>query len=190
MSGSQKKGKRLIILLSVLAVLGIAFAIAYPKLHKAPEPSMTYSVFSFNQEDVDTITWRYAGEEITFRRENDAYVWTEAGPDDNIDWTNVKYMVSAMRFLSAKKEIQLEASADLSQYGINTEQADATVILKDGSKYEIWFGDPTGVDSTYIYAWTGGDKLYLITSYTPPKFQYTIDDLRVKDEDADAEAGA
>ena len=45
MSGSQKKGKRLIILLSVLAVLGIAFAIAYPKLHKAPEPSMTYSVF-------------------------------------------------------------------------------------------------------------------------------------------------
>ena len=189
---SKNKGKRLIILLIALALLAAVFFIVYPKLHKLPEPAETIPVFSFEQADVDHITWRYDGEVNTFRRENDEYVWTEATAEDNIDWTNGKYMVSALRFLSAKKDIDLQSGADLSQYGIDrSADPDVLVVLKDGSEHKIWFGDETGIDSSYIYAWTGADKLYLITSYTAPKFQYKIDDLRVKDEEeGDTEAGA
>ena len=175
-----------------MQTLAVLYFIVYPKLKKVPEPDTSIPVFSFEQADVDHITWRYDGEVNTFRRENDEYVWTEATADDNIDWTNVKYMVSALRFLSAKKEIDIQSGSDLSQYGIDrSSDPDVLVVLKDGSEHKIWFGDETGIDSSYIYAWSGGDKLYLVTSYTEPKFQLKIDDLRVKDEEeGDAEAGA
>ena len=187
---SKNKGKRLIILVAALAVLAGLYFIISPKLAPEPSNAANFSVFDIGDAEVSSITWRYAGEENTFELKDDAYVWTEAGPDDNIDWTNVKYMVAAFRFLSSKKAIDLAAGADLADYGIDRENPDVSVTLADGSTHRLWFGNSTGVDDSYIYAWGGGDQIYLISSYTQPKFQYTIDDLRVKEEDADSEAGA
>ncbi len=191
MGSTKKKGKKLIILGAALLVFVAAFLILNPILNKKPEPSETIPVFSFEQTDVDHITWRYNGEVNTFNRADDSYVWAEDPAAEDIDWANVKYMVSAMRFLSAKKTIDLPSKDELGHYGIDpSEEPDVACVLKDGTVNQLWFGDITELDKSYIYAWTGGDTIYIITSYTEPKFQFTIDDLRIKDEEGEGSAAA
>ena len=186
------KGKKLIIVLVILALVIAVTLVFLPKLKAknapVPQNANNVNVYHFEQTDVDSITWRYDGEENTFRRTDAGYVIT-SGEDLGYDGTQVKYMVSAMVFLEATRVF--EEHAELSAYGIDESSAPvAEVALKDGSVLKMWFGDDTTTDKSYMYMSNGDGKVYLISNFTREKFQYTLNDLLPQEEEDAAEAAA
>ena len=186
----MSKGKKLILVLVVLVIVVAATLVFLPKLKAknapVPQNANNVKVYNFEQADVDSITWRYDGEVNTFKRTDEGYVISGA-EDMGYDGTRPKYMVSAMVFLEATRVF--EEHEALSSYGID-ESADpvASVVLKDGTTLNMWFGDDAKVDSSYMYMSNGDGKVYLISNFTREKYSYKLEDLLPKEKETESAA--
>lgn len=174
----MKRGKKLILLLVILAVLiAVTFAVLKltPEDTDAENEDTGVSVFTLDPEAVTRLTWTYQEETITFVKSDDG--WSCA--DDSAFPLEESYLTSMLTALSnvvANKTI--EAPEDPAQYGL--EEPACTVTVTAGAETEILIGDETGIGGER-YLSIGDGNVYLVDEAILDSFSYSLLDLAAKE---------
>lgn len=174
----MKRGKKLIVLLAVLAVL-LAATCAVLKLTPEDtdaEPEDTgVSVFALDPEAVTELSWTYEGETLTFVKSDGA--WAYAGDSAfPLDETYLTTILTALSGVTANKTI--EAPEDLAQYGL--EEPACAVTVTAGGAAGLLIGDETGIGGER-YLSTGDGNVYLVDEDILDSFAYSLLDLVEKE---------
>lgn len=174
----MKRGKKLIILLAVLAVL-LAATCAVLKLAPDETDAETedtgVSVFTMDPNAATELTWTYEGETLTFVKGDGG--WAYAG--DSTFPLKESYLTSMLTALSdvvAGKTI--ESPEDLAQYGL--EEPACTVTVTTDTTAELLIGDETGIGGER-YLSTGDGNVYLVDAAILDNFSYRLLDLVEKE---------
>ena len=157
----MKRSGKLLLLLAVLAVLGVG-AYAAIKLgeqaearEKAAESTEkeTYAVEDISAEDVTKISWQFKDTNLSFTKENGAWVNTRDAAFP-VNESMIESQIKSVTAITTGKEIQ--NTADKSQFGFDSPAL--TVVLNDDIEYV--FGNGTNLmQGRYLLL---GGKVYIV----------------------------
>ena len=157
----MKRSGKLLLLLAVLAVLGVG-AYAAIKLgeqaearEKAAESTEkeTYAVEDISAEDVTKISWQFKDTDLSFTKENGAWVNTRDAAFP-VNESMIESQIKSVTAITTGKEIQ--NTGDKAQFGFD--KPALTVTLNDSIEYV--FGDSTNLmQGRYLML---GGKVYIV----------------------------
>ncbi|HOY63835.1 MAG TPA: DUF4340 domain-containing protein [bacterium] len=115
----------------------------------------------------------------TLRIEKKKGSWRLASP---VDARTNKLAVETL--LEALREIKSEGVAgkmeDAAEFGLDSPRLEAAITLDSGQTVKIVVGDAAPVGGNFYAARSGGDSVYLVSSYTIKSLEVTADGLRDK----------
>ena len=169
----KKKNLKLLILLLVLAALVGGTKLAEQMTVKAEqqaeeEASASVTVFSLDPDAIETLSYTYEDETLTFEKSNDRWVYTDE-PEFPLKQSRVQVMANALEEISAVKTI--ESPDDLSPYGLDEP---VCTVTADGQT--LLLGDEQELDG-YRYISVGDGNVYLTSTDLLSSFSYDLDDM-------------
>lgn len=169
------RGKKLGILALLLLVL---MALTLLVIRFAPvtgegEEETAETVFTLDADQVTSLSWTHAGEEITVEKDGETNWSYPADADFPLDATYPDEMVQALTEIRAEKTI--ETPEDLAQYGLS-DGGSCTITVEAGETYTLTLGDETGLGGQR-YLSTGDGNVYLVDESLRTTFQHSLLDL-------------
>ena len=158
----------LLIALMALTLLVIRFA---PVTGEEEETAET--VFTLDADQVTSLSWTYAGENITIEKDAETNWSYPADTDFPMDATYPDAMLQALTEIQAEKTI--EVPEDLAQYGLS-DGGTCTITVEADQTYTLTLGDETGLGGQR-YLTTGDGKVYLVEESLLTTFQHSLLDL-------------
>jgi hypothetical protein len=170
----MKKGKRLLLLIAVIAVF-IAGALALKSMNAAREAADKAAateekpvVLSVDKNSLTEISYTNGGETLRFTKAEDHWQYA-SDPAFPLNESKVIAMADALSSLTASRKVSdtLDQAED---YGLKTPSCAVTAALADGTKYTLYFGDKNTVtNDTYAYV-DGSQTVYTVASSVASKF--------------------
>ncbi len=173
----MKRGKKLLILLLALAVLGGGAFAAGKLSDKIDDDGESETVlFSVDADAVTDLSWTYEGSKLALTRSGDewSYKYDSEFP---LDTAQADSIISAVSEIHSHRTI--EGVEDLSEYGLDEPLVDLTVTAGDEFSLSIGTENATG---GYRYASVGDGNVYLIESGIFDSFDIGLYDLVAKEE--------
>jgi len=119
----------------------------------------------------------FGGETLKIEKKKGS--WRLASP---VDARTNKLAVETL--LDALREIKSEGVAgkmeDAAEFGLDSPRLEAAITLDSGQTVKIVVGDAAPVGGNFYAARSGGDSVYLVSSYTIKSLEVTADGLRDK----------
>lgn len=167
----MKNGKKLLLLLLILAVLVGATAIAGAiGKNAAGQEDETRTVFSLNPETVTNLGWDYS-EKVSFTAGEDGWVCDQDGAFP-VDETYLDKMLEALTDVESTKTI--ENPENLDQYGL--EIPVCVITVEDGQSHTLSIGLETAVGGQRYFS-NGDGNVYLVDGDIIEHFQYGLYDV-------------
>ena len=136
----MKNGKKLLLLLLVLAVLvGATAIVGTISKNAADQEDETQTVFSLDPENVTNLGWDYS-EKVSFTAGEDGWVCDQDGAFP-VDETYLDKMLEALTDVESTKTI--ENPENLDQYGL--EIPVCVITVEDGQSHTLSIGMETAV---------------------------------------------
>lgn len=174
----MKRGKKLIWLLAVLAVLvGLMFLI--PMLtqeEEVEEPDTSIQLLSVDPDAVTALSWTHEGEVLSFHMEDIRWI-CESDPGFPTLKSTINTMLDALAPLTAASVI--EAPGDLSQYGLDAPALTIT-YTENGQTTTVQVGNENNLGGLR-YVSVGDGKVYLVTTSLYSCYDRGMFDVMVKD---------
>ena len=167
----MKNGKKLLLLLLVLAVLVGATAIAGTiGKNAADQEAETRTVFSLDPESVTNLGWDYS-EKVSFTAGEDGWVCDQDAAFP-LDETYLDKMLEALTDVESTKTI--ENPENLDQYGL--EIPVCVITVEDGQSHTLSIGLETAVGGQRYFS-NGDGNVYLVDGDIIEHFQYGLYDV-------------
>lgn len=177
----MKKGRNIIILLVVLAVLvgGYMFLSKRPKKTTTATPAAkTISIMKLDVNKINEISIEYNKATINLVKNGSAWQMKDA-PGIQLFQGAVNSIVSDFTSLNAER-IVVSNSSDLQSYGLSTPVATATATLADGSKKVILLGNKAPSGNDYYLMTKDDPNVYLVSGGSGSCLTVTVSQLRDK----------
>ncbi|MDP4108855.1 MAG: DUF4340 domain-containing protein [Bacillota bacterium] len=173
----MKRGKRLLLLLSALAVIvAVYFAVSHfaPGNKSKAEDNASLTVASISKDSVAGLSWTYGAKTLSLKNTNAKWSYTgdSAFPLDQI---KVLSMLGAVSNLKATRTIQ--NVSDLSEYGLSKPACVITVISSDGKETKFSIGDLNDVSKEYYLKLDGKSNVYTVDDSLIKAFPQNIYDM-------------
>ncbi|MDD5863616.1 MAG: DUF4340 domain-containing protein [Firmicutes bacterium] len=167
----MKRGKKLLLLLIVLALLTGATAAVKLTVKDDTQPEeAAATVFSLNPDEVTKLGWDYS-EKVSFTAGESGWVCDQDAAFP-VDETYLTAMLDALTEVTSTKTI--EAPENLDQYGLEVPVCKITV--SDGEDHTLSIGLETAVGGQRYF--TNGDgNVYLVDDALLEAFQYGLYDV-------------
>ena len=179
----MNRSKKLLAMVIVLAVFVAAYLITSLVVKKQDEKAAvtetegTFTVCEFTVEDIAQMQWIYDDAEYSVTRTEEG--WTlDSDPGFRLDSDTVTEMAETLVAITASRK--LEGGVELSTYGFDSPEREATIVLNDGSAIEFKQGDQNAVTSEY-YLYANG-SVYTVTDGIKAIFGKGLQTLYVYDE--------
>ncbi len=177
----KKSTRLLIILLAALVAVG-GVAVALTLINNAKENAEagdtdSVTVLSIDSASVNSIEYEYAGETVSFSRENGSFVYTKAA-DYPIDSTYIDSILDTLASVTSDRVIELPS--ELSEYGLGDGALTAVIGTADGS-YTLSIGDTNAQTSTVYLRVNGGSKVYMVPANVKTVFEHPLSDYLAAD---------
>ncbi len=175
---SMKKGKTIIALLGVLIILLVSYVCVkgIPKKNNENKNlSQSIQIINLNQNEITKVILTIDKNIITL--EKNEKEWTVADSDFKLDQNELNSLVNCFTPMYAERVIE-DAAKELDKYGLKNPFATAAVILKDGTKKELYLGSKTHVGNSYYLMISGDTKVYAVDERYTSFFHTNISDLR------------
>ena len=167
----MKNGKKLLLLLLILAVLVGATAIAGAiGKNAAGQEDETQTVFSLDPETVTNLGWDYS-EKVSFTAGEDGWVCDQDAAFP-LDETYLDKMLEALTDVESTKTI--ENPENLDQYGL--EIPVCVITVEDGRSHTLSIGLETAVGGQRYFS-NGDGNVYLVDGDIIENFQYGLYDV-------------
>lgn len=167
----MKNGKKLLLLLLILAVLVGATAIAGAiGKNAADQEDETRTVFSLDPENVTNLGWDYS-EKVSFTAGEDGWVCDQDAAFP-VDETYLDKMLETLTDVESTKTI--ENPENLDQYGL--EIPVCVITVADGQSHTLSIGLETAVGGQRYFS-NGDGNVYLVDSDIIESFQYGLYDV-------------
>lgn len=182
----MKKGKRLLILLAVVAVFGVGAYLLNLNTQKqeaaqeAEDNTEKTVLFTSTADDTAKLAYTYNGDTLSFVKKDDSWVY-EPRESFPLDTSAVDSMLSDLESVSAERTVS-ETSEDEAEYGLDSPAMIITLTENDGTAKQISIGDKNSVTGDYYATVASKDGIYTISSDLYNAFDVTLMDL-VTDED-------
>lgn len=181
----MKRQNKLLVLMIVLAIiLGAYFIVS--RLGISDEDTASESnfiqIFNTSRDSIIKMSWSYSDNSFTLKRDDTSSDWYYPDePEKAIDQTSASAMLSAVYSVTATSSI--EPADELSAYGLDPAFMLITVVLDDGSEYQLHIGIYNSFADGY-YALDNGntEQIYIISSSVYKAFAYSIEDIIVVDD--------
>lgn len=172
------RGKKLLALLLVLAVLAVGTALlSNMQLNEdAQIDDTSVTILSVDTEAVTTLSWTYGGDSPSFVRSDDS--WENA--EDSafpVDGTKLDLMLVSLTDVTASATIA--DVSDLSQYGL--EEPECTISVTGGTDATLCIGSETTMGGER-YVSLGDGNVYMVDEGILDDFSYSLSDLLLLEE--------
>lgn len=169
----MKRGKKLFVLLLVLAVLlGATYAAGLLTPESVEEEEVVYTtIFTIDPEDVTQISWDYS-EALSFTREGDTWVY-DADDTFPLEESYVDTMLAQLQEITSSKTIEDVENWD--QYTLEVPICEITVTAGD-TLSTIKIGEETTLGGER-YVSIGDGNAYLVDSSILSAFSYGLYDV-------------
>ena len=180
----MKNGKKLLLLLLVLAVLvGATAIVGTISKNAADQEDETQTVFSLDPENVTNLGWDYS-EKVSFTAGEDGWVCDQDGAFP-VDETCLDKMLEVLTDVESTKTI--ENPENLDQYGLEIPVCVITVedgplivsesiTVEDGKSHTLSIGLETAVGGQRYFS-NGDGNVYLVDKDIIENFQYGLYDV-------------
>ena len=173
------KGKKLLILLLVVAVLiGGYFAVKHFVTDDDAEPeseSDTVPIGALHADDVAEILYVCGDETIDLVKDTDAWRLKD-DPDFPVRQAYADTMATDAAELEAVRLVS-ESADDFAQYGLDEPETAYIFLCTDGSQVTYYIGNYNSFGATYYLNVAGTEKIYLISGDFLDDFGYGLKDL-------------
>ena len=167
----MKNGKKLLLLLLVLAVLvGATAIVGTISKNAADQEDETQTVFSLDPENVTNLGWDYS-EKVSFTAGEDGWVCDQDAAFP-VDETYLDKMLEALTDVESTKTI--ENPENLDQYGL--EIPVCVITVEDGQSHTLSIGLETAVGGQRYFS-NGDGNVYLVDKDIIENFQYGLYDV-------------
>lgn len=174
----MKKGKSIIALLVVLVILlgSYVFIKRTPKKNNENKDiSENVQVVNLNRNEITKVI--LTNDKGTITLDNNEKEWTVPNADFKLNQNEVNSLVNCFTPMHAERVVE-EAAKDLDKYGLKKPIATADIMLKDGTKKELYLGSKTHIGNS-SYVMIGGDeKIYSVDERYTSFFLADISGLR------------
>lgn len=168
-------------LTAALVLISALLAGAVFGLEKAnvPAPQATpqatpaeFTVFSFEDRQVNAFTLTSADKSVRFEKRDDAWVIAETGaPANRISLTSLLIRLSQLK---ASNQFP-DDSRDPTGYGVATPGAEAKADLTDGTSYSLLFGNKTPIGTNVYARKADGPEVYVLPGQLLTDLQKLVD---------------
>lgn len=176
----MKKYLPIIILAGLLAVLLLVYGIMMSRDSgdgQYGSDDSTISLIDRAADEITELTYTYLDEEVSLVYDGGKWKYKS---DDKfpLDQTYPAAMAAKICAVTAYRQV---AQAPSAEYGLDDPAVSVTVTYSDGKTYEYVMSDENSYNR-YIYLWNKDDgAVYTVLPSTMTTFQYTTDDLIVRD---------
>lgn len=170
----MNRSKRITLLLCVLVLISTAtFFMMHYEQRTENIKAMEQVILELPPEDVQTLSWSYGEETLSFRRDEDGlWCWEEddAFPVDEEAMNNLLSWFSSLQTTFVIEDVE-----DYSQYGLS-DPACTISLTTEGNSCTVSLGDFSQMDSQR-YLSIGDGNAYLMAEDPMEDFQITIQDM-------------
>lgn len=180
----MKKQKIQFIVLAVICIVCIGGYFLLKNMDFSQEEEETETVVTdFSKDDVKELTVT-GDHELHFVREGDS--WTESSiPDEVIKESSVNYLLTLIDNITTTETV-VEASEDLSEYGLEEPVRTIRAVLNDDTAVTIYAGSESELLSKYYIQVEGDANVYLVSSYIVTEFEKDPDYF-IEEEETESE---
>ena len=175
----MSKGKKLLILVLVLAVLvGGYFAVRHFFADEDEDETIgteTVPVQAMTADEVQQIEYLYGNEKITLVKQGDTWKLAD-DPQFPVDQAFAGAMASDSAELSALRLVS-ENADNFAEYGLAEPETAYLFTLTDGSQVTYFIGNYNSFGGAYYMNVAGTDRIYLIAGDYLETFDHGLDDL-------------
>lgn len=164
----MRKGKRLLILLVVVAVFGVGAYLLNlsAKKQEAAKEAATESaktvLLNSNAEDATDLTFTHGDQTVTLAKQDGKWVYT---PRESaaLDSSKVENLLGDLKTVESIRTVA-DTGDSASEYGLATPSVVIAVTDKDGKAQKISIGDKNTTNGNYYAAVDGKAGIYTISS--------------------------
>lgn len=174
----MNRSKKLSILLGVLAVVCIAaFAALHLEEKQEQIKSSGETVLSIDPEEVQTLSWIYEDESLSFHRDGETWLYDE---DEAFPVDSAEIQTLLEQFQSFAAAFTIEEVEDFDQYGLEDPVCTIDLATEDQS-WQITLGSYSSMDAQR-YVSIGDGNVYLAVSDPLDVYDTELSDLIDNDE--------
>lgn len=179
----MKKGITLVALLVVLCVVSVLYYKVKNDTNETEqneEEVTEEKVLQINQADVESLCFQLDGENVTFKKQESKWS-VEEHPDFEVDSNKVESVLSDLVNMTSVRT--LENVERIDEYGLNAPMQTVQIVLKDGTKKEILFGDINDATAnSYVCIKEDLSKVYTVIYSVERAFEGKLEDYKVTEE--------
>lgn len=164
----MKKGKRLLILIAVVAVFGVGAyllnlsAKEQEAAKEAATESAKVTLLTTSADDVTGLTFTHGDQTVALAKQDDKWVYT---PRESfaLDSTKVENLLGDLKTVESIRTVA-DTNDSNTEYGLAAPSVIITVTDKDGKAQKISIGDKNTSNGNYYAAVDGKTGIYTISS--------------------------
>ena len=193
----MKRGKRLLILLAIVAAFGVGAYLLNlnTQQQEAAKTATTEeektTLLNAAEDDATKLSFTHEGQSIDLAKENGAWVY-EPRKSFELNTSKVDELFTGLKDVESVRTVE-NASTDTSEYGLEEPAVAITVTNTDGTTQKISIGDKNSVTGNYYAAVDGKDGVYTISADLYNTFDIGLMDLLTEESyptiDADSVTG-
>lgn len=177
----MKRGKRLLILLAIVAVFGVGAYLLNlnAKQQEAAKTASTEAakttLINATEDNAAKLSFTHDGQAIDLAKENGAWVY-EPRESFALNTSKVTELFTGLKDVESVRTVE-NASTDTSEYGLEEPAVAITVTNTDGTTQKISIGDKNSVTGNYYVAVGGKPGVYTISEDLYNTFNVGLMDL-------------
>lgn len=177
----MKRGKRLLILLAIVAVFGVGAYLLNlnAKQQEAAKTASTEAakttLINATEDNAAKLSFTHDGQAIDLAKENGAWVY-EPRESFALNTSKVTELFTGLKDVESVRTVE-NASTDTSEYGLEEPAVAITVTNTDGTTQKISIGDKNSVTGNYYVAVDGKPGVYTISEDLYNTFNVGLMDL-------------
>lgn len=177
----MKRGKRLLILLAIVAVFGVGAYLLNlnAKQQEAAKTASTEAakttLINATEDNAAKLSFTHDGQAIDLAKENGAWVY-EPRESFALNTSKVTELFTSLKDVESVRTVE-NASTDTSEYGLEEPAVAITVTNIDGTTQKISIGDKNSVTGNYYVAVDGKPGVYTISEDLYNTFNVGLMDL-------------
>ena len=177
----MKRGKRLLILLAIVAVFGVGAYLLNlnAKQQEAAKTASTEAakttLINATEDQAEKLSFTHEGQAIDLAKENGAWVY-EPRESFALNTSKVTELFTGLKDVESVRTVE-NASTDSSEYGLKEPAVAITVTNTDGTTQKISIGDKNSVTGNYYVAVDGKPGVYTISEDLYNTFNVGLMDL-------------
>lgn len=183
--------KKQIVKLAIVIIILVAVILSYVKIKKSSSQDSgedgaatpSYSVLSFNYEDVTKFTYTYNGDSFTLQKGDDGDWSYVDEPDLLIDSDKITALLDSVDEITS--EVKIDSVTDFGQYGLEQPANEVTITAGD-REIVFYIGNCNVNTGDYYFRIKDEDVVYTVTGTIGTKFNLPATDFEKEETDDSA----